>query len=390
MKKMMRMALISTLALGVMAGCSSETDTIVMAKLPVVSNQFTPKTLWDKRVGNGVDHFYSTLSPVFDDGRVYVASRDGEVAALDPETGKVIWDTQVVLDNKKDKNARLSGGILSVYGKLYIGSEHGVLMALDAETGKSLWQIDVGAEVLTSPSADSNMIFVHTNAGTLMALDASDGSKKWTTSTDVPNLTMRGDSSPVAEGGGVFWGTASGRVSAAIAQTGQIIWQQPIGVPKGSTEIDRLIDVDGSPLIIGSTLYIDGINGSLTAIDLQSGQTLWKRNYSSHQNMATDGRLIYLNTDKDHLVAVDARSGTEIWQNSQLSYRQLTAPVLLGDYLVVGDSLGYLHWLDKSRGDFVSQQLIDKSGFAVGPVPMADGYLLITRDGEVRKQTLNK
>lgn len=166
---------------------------------------------------------------------------------------------------------------------------------------------------------------------------------------------------------------------------GQLIWQQPVGTPKGSTEIDRLVDADASPIIIGSTLYIVGVNGQLVAIDLRSGSPSWKRTYSSATDMVTDGSNLYLVTDKDHLVAVDARSGTEIWSNKQLEHRLLTAPSIIDGKLVVGDTEGYLHWLEKDSGKFVAQQLIDDSGFAVGPIVVDEGYVVVTRSGAVKK-----
>ena len=117
---------------------------------------------------------------------------------------------------------------------------------------------------------------------------------------------------------------------------------------------------------------------------------MWKRTYSSATDLASDGSRIYLVTDTDHLVAVDSRSGTELWSNKQLEYRQLSAPVIINNYIVVGDSEGYLHWLNRNTGEFVAQQLVDSSGFAVGPVDTNDGYVLVTRNGKVKKLTLNK
>ncbi|OEF23442.1 hypothetical protein A1QK_04690 [Vibrio genomosp. F10 str. 9ZD137] len=117
---------------------------------------------------------------------------------------------------------------------------------------------------------------------------------------------------------------------------------------------------------------------------------MWKRSYSSATDLATDGSRLYLVTDKDHLVAVDARSGTELWSNKKLEYRQLSAPVMINNHVVVGDSEGYLHWLNRSTGEFVAQQLIDDSGFAVSPVVTSGGYVLVTRNGDVKKLTINK
>ncbi len=306
--------------------------------------------------------------------------------ALEPDTGKTIWE----LNLGEEGNARLSGGISSAYGKIYIGSENGKVFAIDEESGEQLWAANVNGEVLADPVADSNLIMVHTSRGMLIALSQDSGEERWTINTEVPNLTLRGDSTPVAVSGGVFWGTASGRLAAAIVDRGQLIWQQPIGTPQGATEIDRLVDVDASPIVLGGNLYIVGINGNLTSIDLRSGEASWKRKYSSANDMASDGGRLFLITDKDHLVAVDARSGTELWTNDQLEHRLLTAPVIINRYIVVGDAEGYLHWIDRSTGEFVAQQLVDDSGFAVGPISLDDGYLVVTRQGSVKKLTINQ
>ncbi|WGW01009.1 outer membrane protein assembly factor BamB [Vibrio sp. YMD68] len=386
MKKLLSRVLLSAIAMGTLIGCASEEDTIIMAPVPLVNSEFTPDQQWSASIGKGVGHYFSKLSPEYAYDKVFVASRDGLVKALDSETGNTLWQTDLELE----VSARLSGGIIAAYSQIYIGSENGELIALNAETGEQAWRVEVDGEVLARPVADSNMIIVNTSRGMLVAYDQATGEQKWTISTDVPNLTLRGDSTPVTVSGGVFWGTANGRLAAAIVERGQLIWQQPIGMPQGSTEIDRLVDVDSSPVIIGGTLYIVGFNGQLTSIDLQSGRPMWKRSYSSATDLATDGSRLYVVTDKDHLVAVDARSGTELWSNKKLEYRQLSAPVMINNHVVVGDSEGYLHWLNRSTGEFVAQQLIDDSGFAVGPVVTSDGYVLVTRNGDVKKLTINK
>ncbi len=386
MKKLLKRALTAVAVIGVLAGCAGEEDTIIMAPVPEVKSQFEPSKVWSSSIGNGVEQYFSKLSPQFAYDKVFIASRDGEVQALNPTNGEEIW----AADLEGDVSARLSGGIAAAYDKLFIGSENGEVIALNQETGELIWRQPIQGEVLSMPATDENLVLVHTSEGMLIALDQQTGTQKWTISTEVPTLTLRGTSAPATVSGGVFWGTASGRLAAAIVSRGQLIWQLPIGTPKGATEIDRIVDVDASPMVMGSTLIALGYNGQLTAIDLRSGQAAWKRTYSSASDMANDGSRIFLVTDKDHLVAVDARSGTELWTNKQLEHRLVTAPVIIDDYVVVGDSEGYLYWLDRSSGDFVAMQEENSSGFAVAPIALEDGYLITTRNGDVKKLTLSE
>ncbi|WP_260259682.1 outer membrane protein assembly factor BamB [Vibrio intestinalis] len=384
MKKMLNKALVAAVMVGALAGCASEEDTIIMAPVPQVNSEFTPVGQWSTSVGNGVDFYFSKLSPEYAYDKVFVASRNGLVRALNPENGQDLW----TVDLEQDVPARLSGGITAGYSQLFIGSENGEVIALNEETGELAWRAPVQGEVLAAPVVDSNLVLVHTTEGVLVALDQLTGEQKWVIITEVPSLSLRGNSKPATVSGGVFWGTANGRLAAAIVERGQLIWQQPIGTPQGATEIDRLVDVDASPMIMGGILYAVGFNGQLTAIDLRSGKPAWKRSYSSSTDMANDGSRLFVVTDKDHLVAVDARSGTELWNNKQLEYRLVTAPTMIGEYLVVGDSEGYLYWIDRFTGEFVSQQLVDDSGLAVPPIVVDGGYVVVTRNGDVKKLTI--
>ncbi|WP_087846325.1 outer membrane protein assembly factor BamB [Photobacterium malacitanum] len=387
MHKVLKRALAVAVAVSVLSGCASEVDSIHMAPLPKVDNTFTPKTDWSRSVGDGVSGYYSKLTPVVSQNKVFVADRNGLVEALNPSNGKVLWEN----DLEKDTPVKISGGLVLAEGKIFMGTENADVIALDAETGKEVWRAKVAGEVLSKPLVDSGIVVVNTSSGVLQALNADTGKSKWQISNEIPTLTLRGTSSPVAIAGGVFWGLSNGRLEGAILNNGQVLWQQTISTPKGSTEIDRLVDVDAAPVIAGDRLYAIGYNGSLVSIDLRSGQIAWKRNYSSATNFVVDGNELFLVTSKDHIVAVDARSGTELWQNKDLQYRQLSAPAVIDGYLVTGDAEGYLHWLDTQSGEFVSQESIDGSGIAVPPVALDNnGFIVVTRDGEINKMQISK
>ncbi|UJF18955.1 outer membrane protein assembly factor BamB [Vibrio sp. SS-MA-C1-2] len=367
-----------------LAGCASEEAAVKISPLPKVDSQFTPKKVWSKSVGNGIEDYYSTLKPVVEYGKVYAADRKGYVVALDEESGKEQWSN----DLEDDNSARLSGGIVASYGKIFIGTENAEVIALNSDTGDEEWRSEVDGEVLATPLVDEGLVIVNTSKGTLEALDSETGEEKWKLNNDIPSLSLRGDSSAVTVSGGVFWGMANGRLGAAFIKNGNYIWQQPIGNPKGATEIDRLVDVDATPVIVGDRLITVGYNGSLMAIDLRSGQSVWRRTYSSAKDLAVDSDHVYLITDKDHIVAVDLRSGTEIWQNQDLAYRNVTAPRVIDNKVVVGDQEGYLHWLDPDSGNFVAQQDVGGDGIAVPPVAVSNGYLLQTRNGDLKLMQL--
>ena len=369
----------------VLYGCSSEVDVVTMAPVPQVESRFEPEELWSHSVGDGVGKFYSQLSPVVADDRVFAASRDGDVTAFDKLSGDRQWtvDLSDQPENADKRSARLSGGLTAFYGKLFLGSENGYVYALDQADGSLLWSKQVPGEVLAAPVADAGRVIITTSSGKLVALDAEKGDILWSTGDDQPNLTLRGQSTPVLAAGGVVYGRADGRIGVVLLENGQLANVTRVASPRGATELERMVDVDAQPVILGDELYAVAYNGQLVARKLISGEELWKRQYSSFQNMGIGPSQLVLTDAKSHVYAVDRGNGSEQWSNTQLSYRNLTAPVCFGDYVVVGDGEGYLYWLDESTGRIAAMQELDSDGLYVAPVADGDVLYVQTRSGDL-------
>lgn len=386
LRKYLLPALISATLLSGCSLFSGEEDVVKMAPLPKVQNQFTPSTAWSTSVGDGVGNFYSNLHPAWQEGTVYAADRHGTVKALDAASGKEKWS--IDLSEKQgffssNLSALLSGGITVDGSTLYIGSERGAVYALNAADGKTSWKTQVTGEAMSRPVVSDGLVLVHQSNGILQALDQQTGAIKWSVNLDIPSLSLRGESAPAVAYGGAIVGGDNGRVSAVILNQGQIIWQQRISQPSGATEIDRLSDVDTTPIIANNVVYALAYNGSLTAMDLRSGQVIWKRDVGGVKNIIVEGSNIYVVDQDDRVIALNTDGGVAIWRQSELLHRNLTSPVLFDGYLVVGDSEGYLHWINTADGRFVSQQKVDSSGFQTDPVVAGSKLLIQAKGGEV-------
>jgi len=305
--------------------------------------------------------------------------------AFDKQSGERKWtlDLSEQPENADKRSARLSGGLTAFYGKLFLGSENGYVYAIDQSDGSLLWSKQVPGEVLAAPVADGGRIVVVTSSGKLVALDAEKGDILWSTGDDQPKLTLRGQSTPVLAAGGVVYGRADGRIGVVLLDSGMLANVSRVASPRGATELDRMVDVDAQPVIIGDELYAVAYNGQLMARKLISGEELWKRKYSSYQNMGVGPLELVLTDAKSHVYAVDRSNGSEKWANTQLSYRNLTAPVTFGDYVVVGDGEGYLYWLDDASGRIVAMQELDSDGLYVAPVADGDILYVQTRSGDL-------
>ncbi|MDC0725420.1 outer membrane protein assembly factor BamB [Phytobacter diazotrophicus] len=374
------------LSVTLLSGCSlfnSEEDVVKMSPLPTVTNQFNPSTAWSTSVGSGIGDFHSNLHPALDSGVVYAADRRGTVKAVSASDGKEVWSVNLAEKSGwfSSSPALLSGGVTVAGGHVYVGSEKAKVYALNTNDGSQAWKTNVAGEALSRPVVSDGLVLIHTSNGQLQALNESDGAVKWTVNLDMPSLSLRGESAPATAYGAAIVGGDNGRVSAVLMQQGQMIWQQRISQATGPTEIDRLSDVDTTPVIVNGVVYALAYNGNLTALDLRSGQIMWKRELGSVSNFIVDGNRIYMIDQNDRVLALTTDGGVTLWTQSDLLHRNLTAPALYNGYIVTGDSEGYMHWINVEDGRFVAQQKVDGSGFLTDPVA-AEGKLLIqAKDG---------
>ncbi|MDK1288886.1 outer membrane protein assembly factor BamB [Pseudoalteromonas umbrosa] len=385
MKKLTMASL--ALCMASLMGCSSSDDEEELV-LPEIVNQFEPQTVWQESLGDGVEHYFSRLTPTAHGDRIFAAERKGRVAAYNSENGDQLWEIDTRQDSSiwpwaDDDSAKLSGGILQAYGKIYIGSEHGEVIALDRETGELVWRKSVPGEALSSPSAGDGLVYVNLGSGKLLALHPDTGEERWSYEQEVPALTLRGLSSPTSANGGVLIGEESGKLSVLIAESGFTAWSTDVALAEGASEFERLVDVDTKPVVSGAYVYTIAYNSKLAAIDVRNGNVVWDREYSSYRDLAIELNTIYLVDSDGVLYALDKDSGTERWSQAGLRGWYLTAPAVAGNYVVVGDQEGNLHWLDKQTGDLVSRQEFDSSGFFVEPIIVDDKLIVYTRDGEI-------
>lgn len=378
--------LVGFVASVLLAGCSSETDTIVMSPLPEVANQFSPQTVWDKSIGNGIGKYYSHLSPAWEGSTVYAADRNGLVKALDIDSGVEIWSVDLAEKTgflSSNLSAMLSGGLTVSGEHLYVGTERGALIALNTNNGELAWTQNAGGEVLSRPVVSDGLVLVHTGNGLLQAFDTASGESRWSLNLDTPSLSVRGESAPAISTGAAIVGGDNGRVSAVMLNQGQLIWQQRISMTTGTTEISRLNDVDMTPIIADGRVYAIAYNGNLVSMDMRSGQILWKRDFGSVNEMVLDGDSLYVIDQNDNIYAIRAADGVTLWSQDKLQHRNLSAPEVFNGYLVTGDGEGYLHWLDTSNGQFVAQNKLDSSGIFARPSIAGDKLMVQTRDGRL-------
>ncbi|MBR38566.1 MAG: outer membrane protein assembly factor BamB [Idiomarina sp.] len=373
-------------------------EEIKVAPLQPVSQQVDTRIKWERSVGDGIGDYFSRLNPTVAYGKVFAADRQGLVKAFDKETGETLWQVDlhslIEINEGSDDSwfgglfaspfpARIAGGLVAQYNKLFLGTENGDVVALDTETGKLVWHAEVGNEVTSDPAVGDGMVVVHTTGGKVISLSADTGEQNWTFEYQTPTLTLRGASAPTIVSGGVILGDASGKASVLIGTSGQQAWTQTVGEPTGATELESLADIDANPVVVGGVIYMIAYNGELVALELRSGEVRWKRDYSSYENLLVDTGSIYLTDADSHVFGLDIQGGIEQWSNNELFGRALTGPKKVGNYLALGDFEGYLHILSANSGEIVGRMELGGDGIYAQQVSDGNTLYVQTRDGDL-------
>jgi outer membrane protein assembly factor BamB len=387
-----RIAIVAALAL-VLSGCSTvkgwfggkdkeNEKPTEPAELVDFTASLSVSELWHANAGKGEDKLGLQQTPVVEDGKVYAAAVEGGVRAFDLQTGKKIWEYEPEKEKKKPE-LRLSGGPGAGEGLVVIGTLEGQVIALDAASGSEKWRAKVPNEVITAPAIGQGLVFVRSNDGRVSAFDAASGERRWFHSKEPPNLTVRGNASLTLGPGVLFVGNDDGTVSALAVNDGREVWNQTVGLPSGRTELERMADVDGTPVLEGTTLFATSFKKETVALEAPSGRPLWARENGGVGGVGVTSSSVIVADPAGTVWALDKYSGTAMWSNPSLARRSLTGPSIHGDYAVVGDLDGYVHWLKLDNGEVAARERAGRKPLRGKPV-VADGILIVQNvEGEL-------
>lgn len=367
---------VSLLVLALLAtACSmfgSKDNTDPPAELERLDTGIKLDRVWRASVGKGTDGRYLRLQPVIDAGRIFAAEYRGEVIAYDVETGKRIWKT--------DTGSRITGGV-GVGGDLVlVGTSEAEIVALDWSDGTEVWRTALDSQVLSQPAANTGTVVAQALGGDLYGLDASSGERRWMFDRNVPVLSLRGSSSPLMVQDIVIAGFANGNLVALEANHGRQLWETAVAIPKGRSELERMVDIDSEPQIWGSVVYAVAFHGRVVAIDGSTGTILWNRDMSSSAGLSVDYQSVYVTDQISNIWALDRETGGSMWRQDKLYNRNLTAPVPFDNYVAAGDFEGYIHILNASNGELVARERVDSDGVLARPV-VADNVLYVYGNG---------
>ena len=353
-----------------LAACASGPKRPDPTPLSPVASILQAKTAWVVHIGS----VPSTFATAVVEGGVVVASRDGTVTRIDAKSGHEAW------------RVRIKGGISAGTGSdgtfTAVVNQHNQLVSLGPQ-GQQLWLYQLPTSVITAPVVAGGTVVVQGADQRLWAFNAANGQKLWSTESRAPALLLHQASGLAVQGDSLLVGTAQGRIESVAIATGAQRWAVTLARPRGITEVERVVSITGVPAVGGSMACARAYQSAIGCADLDTGRLLWADKADGDTGVSQNGTLLVATQGDGVVQAYEATDGSKRWSNSQLKYRNLSAPLLLGMTVAVGDYQGYITFLSAKDGSIIGR--VSTDGSAIESPMVAAGKMLVavTRSGGV-------
>ncbi len=363
-----------TLALTLLSGCSTVSSwfskSIVepMAELKPFTASARLEQVWRFSVGKAGK---ALIQPASAGDAVFAANEGGDVYRI--ENGRQVWRAST----KED----IVAGVGASSALVVVGTHRGFVAAFDAATGAERWTVDVGGDVAATPQVDSDMVVVRVGDSRLIALDVANGRRRWTYTRSTPPLSLRAFSEMRRVDNYLFAGFSGGRVAAITVNNGQLAWEGAVAQPRGTTELERLSDVVGAPLLGSGGLCAGAFQGRVTCFDVTKGVSVWGRDISTPVGIAMDSSNVFTTDERGSVHALDRGTGATAWKQDELKLRKVGRPLEFDRYVAVGDVEGWVHLLNKADGHFAARLRADNSPLDAPLLEHDGGIVALSRDG---------
>lgn len=360
----------STLALVLLLGaCSSTPDKPTPTALADFKAQLSVSKVWSAQV----NPVAAPLSAQLSGGHLAIAATNGVVTVLNATTGAELW--RVAL------NTHIAAGVGTDGNRLAVISQSNELITLSQ--GQVLWRAKLPALSFTSPLVAGGRVFVLMADRTVMAFDGASGQQLWRQQRSGDPLVLKQSGILTSFQDNLLVGL-SGRLVAMNPANGVSKWEVTIGASRGTNEVERLVDLVSGVSRVNSSICARAFQTSVTCIDALKGSSAWTRASQGQVGVTGTETALFGAESDGKLVAWNRSGGQVLWQSDALRFRGLTAPVAADGQLLVGDDLGWLHWIDASNGQTLARTQIDASGIAMPVLRDGKTWVVVTKSGLIQ------
>lgn len=344
-----------------------------------------------------------TAPPIVVSDRVFVIDAETTVSAFNADTGDLIWETELAPDIDERFRIRdllrgpspaqigFGGGVAFDQGRIFVTSGFGFVAALDAITGEEQWRVETQTPVRTPPTAYRGRVYLSTNTNEFLALEQDTGEKAWTFQSFEEAARFLSSSSPAAAGDLVVAPFSSGELVAFLADNGRAVWNETLTRQARLTALSSLNDIAGSPVIDRGLVFVVSHGGRLAAIDIRSGDPVWEAPIASLQMPWVAGDFIFLVSVEGELACISRNDGAIIWvtqltpfKNEKKKKGRITwaGPVLAGNHLVLVSSHKEIVKISPQSGEIVASDKIPE-GSVIAPVVAGEKLFVLTENGKL-------
>jgi outer membrane protein assembly factor BamB len=343
-----------------------------------------PRQVWSAHIAGSSPKQRLAASPVVGGGRLFAMDSQGVVHAFNAESGRQIWEQSFRL--RDSATSSFGGGAAFDDGKVYITTGLGEVAALDAATGEIKWRVKPAGPLRGSPTIEFGEVFVMTQDNQIVALNGEDGASLWNESGSVAQTEVFGVAAAAAGQGTIVAGYSSGELVAYRYENGRQLWSDALARTSIATSVSTLTDIDADPIIERGRVYALGQGGRMAAYELVTGQRVWELNLAGISTPAVAGEWIFTLTDEAKLLCIAKSTGKVRWMAQLKRYRSVkkkkgpifwTGPVLAGNRLWVANSLGQVQTVSVNEG---AASPFAKVGSSVTLAPVVAGAMLYVLD----------
>jgi outer membrane assembly lipoprotein YfgL len=355
-------------ALGFLAACSSGPEKLRPAELAPNAGLLGVGLAWKANIGP----VNFPLDVKVNGNAVAVASSEGMVGSFDTRTGVELWRTNV--------GAQISAGVGSDGRIAAVVTRGNELVVLEA--GREIWRQKMPAQGFTAPLVAGGRVFLLAADRSVTAFDAQSGRKLWTQQRPGESLVLRQAGVLLAVGDTLVVGLV-GRLVGINPSNGSIRWESPIASPRGTNDIERLVDLVGRVGRDGDVVCTRAFQAAVGCVDAARGTLLWTKPAIGFVGVHGDDKHVFGAESDGKLVAWQRADGERVWVSERLRYRKLTAPLVVGRSIAVGDETGLVHLLSREDGSALTRVSTDGSAIIAAPVLAAGTLVVVTRNGGV-------
>lgn len=303
---------------------------------------------------------------------VALVGGDGDIVSLDVRTGAELWRASV--------GSTIAAGVGSDGRFAAVVTRNNELVVLDR--GLNPWRVRLTSQVFTAPLVAGERVFVLGADRSLLAFDAKTGRRLWQQQRPGEALVLRQAGVLMAVGNTLVAGL-SGHLVGINPLSGNVQWDVALATPRGTNDIERLVDLIADVSREASVVCVRAFQAVVGCVDTVRGVVKWKKTALGTVGLHGDEQHIFGVEEDGRLQAWRRADGELGWTSDRLRYRHLSAPLVLGRSVVVGDESGQVHFLARADGTPLTRLNTDGSPITVTPVAAAGALIVVTRNGGV-------